>query len=171
MLTKLVTEYVDVVWRSLRRFGVREADVDDATQRVFMIANEKLSKIEPGRERAFLIGIAARVASHARRSYQRHNQAEQRMSATLYASNPDPEELTQQLEARVLLDRVLDRLPQELRAVFVLFELEELSVDEIATCLGLPRGTAGTRLRRSRELFHQYATLLAAERGEGLDHG
>lgn len=170
-LRRLVTEHVDVVWRSLRRFGVRPADVDDATQRVFMIVNEKLAKIEQGRERAFLIGIAARVASHARRAYQRHDQAEMHLSAGLDAANPNPEELTQQLEARALLDRVLDRMPEELRAVFVLFELEELSVDEIARCLGLPRGTVATRLRRSRDLFHQRANLLAAQNGKGLDHG
>jgi len=131
-LAQLVNEHLDFVWRSLRRFGVREADVDDATQRVFLIANDKLAKIEPGRERSFLIGIAARVASHARRTYQRRDLAEQRLSTTPHPANPDPEELTQRLEAREVLDRVLDAMPAELRAVFVLFELEELSVDEIA---------------------------------------
>ena len=57
-------------------------DVDDATQRVFLIANQKISKIQPGRERSFLVGVAARVASHARRAYHRREQGEQRWGAT-----------------------------------------------------------------------------------------
>ena len=160
-LTKLLAENLDFVWRTLRRFGVREADVDDATQRVFLIANDKLAQVEVGRERAFLVGIATRIASHARRSYQRRELLEQRLSNSLQPANPDPEELTQRLQARELLDRALDGMPEELRAVFVLFELEELSVDEIARLLTLPRGTAATRLRRAREVFRACAAALA----------
>lgn len=162
-LSGLVHEHLDFVWRSLRRFGVREADVDDATQRVFLVANEKLARIEDGREKAFLIGTAARIAAHVRRAYKRRDAAEVRFSAAPPPSVPDPEELTQRREDRELLDRVLDRMPEELRAVFVLFELEELSVDEIARLLTLPRGTAATRLRRSREVFHDSAKAVAAE--------
>ncbi len=162
-LAKLVSEHLDFVWRSLRRFGVREADVDDAAQRVFLVANDKLSKIEAGRERAFLIGIATRIASHARRGYQRRELLEMRLSSSPHPANPDPEELTQQLQARELLDRALDGMQDDLRAVFVLFELEELSVDEIARLLSLPRGTAATRLRRAREVFHERARLVALE--------
>ena len=163
-LEKLVTEHLDFVWRSLRRFGVRESEVDDATQRVFMIAADKLSKIESGRERSFLIGTAARIASHARRGYQRRDLAELRLSSNPRPPNPDPEELAQRREARELLDRVLDGMPEELRAVFVLFELEELSVDEVAEVLTLPRGTVATRLRRSREVFQRLARLLAGDK-------
>lgn len=166
-LSGLVHEHLDFVWRSLRRFGVREADVDDATQRVFLVANEKLERIEDGREKAFLIGTAARVAAHVRRAYKRRDAAEVRFSAAPPPSVPDPEELTQRREDRELLDRVLDRMPEELRAVFVLFELEELSVDEIARLLTLPRGTAATRLRRSREVFHESAKAVASELGGG----
>jgi len=162
-LSGLVHEHLDFVWRSLRRFGVREADVDDATQRVFLVANEKLARIEDGREKAFLIGTAARVAAHVRRAYKRRDAAEVRLSAAPPPAVPDPEELTQRREDRELLDRVLDRMPEELRAVFVLFELEELSVDEIARLLTLPRGTAATRLRRSREVFHESAKAVASE--------
>lgn len=165
-LRTLVVEHLDFVWRSLRRLGVLSGDVDDATQRVFLIANQKISKIQPGRERSFLVGVAARVASHARRAYQRRELGEQRWSTIPRESEPDPEELTQKLEARALLDRVLDGMPEDLRAVFVLFELEEMSTDQIASCLSLPRGTVATRLRRAREVFHAQARLAKAECGE-----
>ena len=79
-LRELVAEHLDFVWRSLRRFGVPPGDVDDAAQQVFLIANEKSGKIRRGSERSFLVGVALRVASHARRSF-----------ATLCCSSPpDP---------------------------------------------------------------------------------
>lgn len=161
-LRNLVTEHLDFVWRSLRRFGVPAADVDDATQQVFLIVNDKLSRIHPGSERSFLVGVATRVASHVRRSYHRREAAELRLSVNPHEATPNPEELTQRLEARALLDRVLDGMPEELRAVFVLFELEELSIDQTASLLILPRGTVATRLRRAREVFHEQAKLVGA---------
>jgi RNA polymerase sigma-70 factor (ECF subfamily) len=161
-LRQLVADHLDFVWRSLRRFGVPQADVDDATQQVFLIANDKLSRIHPGSERSFLVGVATRVASHVRRSYHRREAAEQRLSVNPHDTTPDPEQLAQRLEARALLDKVLDGMPEELRAVFVLFELEELSIDQTASLLILPRGTVATRLRRAREVFHEQAKLVGA---------
>jgi RNA polymerase sigma-70 factor (ECF subfamily) len=161
-LRQLVADHLDFVWRSLRRFGVPPADVDDATQQVFLIANEKLPRINPGSERSFLVGVATRVASHVRRSYHRREAAELRLSVNPLEGTPNPEELTQRLEARTLLDQVLDAMPEELRAVFVLFELEELSIDQTASLLLLPRGTVATRLRRAREVFHEQAKLVGA---------
>lgn len=161
-LRALVAEHLDFVWRSLRRFGVPAADVDDATQQVFLIANDKLPKILPGSERSFLVGVATRVASHVRRSYHRREAAELRLSVNPLEQTLNPEELAQRLEARTLLDRVLDAMPEELRAVFVLFELEELSIDQTASLLILPRGTVATRLRRAREVFHEQAKLVGA---------
>jgi RNA polymerase sigma-70 factor (ECF subfamily) len=167
---KLVSDHLDFVWRSLRRFGVPAAEVDDATQQVFLVANDKLSSIRSGSERSFLIAVATRVASHARRSNVRREAARQRFSESPPALDaaPSPEHLMQRLEARDLLDRVLDQMPADLRSVFVLFELEELSVDEVASLLGLPRGTVATRLRRARVVFREEATALN-ERGRGRE--
>lgn len=156
---KLVTDHLAFVWRSLRRFGVRPADVDDATQRVFLIANDKLSSIRPGSERSFLVAVAMRVASHTRRSNQRREAAHQNWFES-QSGAPAPEGPARQAEARDLLDRVLDKMPDDLRSVFVLFELEELTVDEVAALLGLPRGTVATRLRRARVVFQKQAKAL-----------
>lgn len=164
---KLVVDHLDFVWRSLRRFGVPSAEVDDATQQVFLIANDKLALIRAGSERSFLIAVAAKVASNARRAQQRRENAQNLMLQTSNEVPLDPEDLAQQLEARDLLDRVLDKMPADLRSVFVLFELEELSVDEIAQMLTLPRGTAASRLRRARMVFHEAAKSLQELRRDG----
>jgi RNA polymerase sigma-70 factor (ECF subfamily) len=156
---KLVYEHLAFVWRTLRRFGVQAADVDDATQRVFMIANDKLDRIRQGSERSFLVAVAMRVASHTRRANQRREAAHQRWFEA-QANVPPAEGPANQTEARDLLDRVLDKMPDNLRSVFVLFELEELTVDEVAAVLSLPRGTVATRLRRARMVFQEHAKRL-----------
>jgi RNA polymerase sigma-70 factor (ECF subfamily) len=157
--SKLVSDHLAFVWRSLRRFGVGSADVDDATQRVFLIANEKLESIRAGSERSFLIAVAMRVASHTRRANQRREAAQQRWFESQVTA-PVPEGPARRAEARDMLDRVLDKMPADLRSVFVLFELEELTVDEVAALLRLPRGTVATRLRRARMVFREQARLL-----------
>lgn len=163
---KLVRDHIDFIWRSLKRLGVPPAEVDDATQQVFLIASEKMANIRLGSERAFLLAVAGRVASHARRADQRRRAAQQRLSeAPPPPATPDPEHLTQNMQARDLLDRVLSYMPDEVRAVFVLFELEELSINEVAELLGIPRGTAATRLRRGRIIFHERAQSLQRCRG------
>lgn len=156
---KLVYEHLAFVWRTLRRFGVRPLDVDDATQRVFLIANDKRASIRPGSERSFLVAVAMRVASHTRRANHRREAAQQRWFE-FQASVPAPDGPARQAEARDLLDRILDKMPDNLRSVFVLFELEELTIDEIAALLGLPRGTVATRLRRARMVFQEQAKSL-----------
>jgi RNA polymerase sigma-70 factor (ECF subfamily) len=156
---RLVSDHLAFVWRSLRRFGVQLADVDDAAQRVFLIANDKLVSIRPGSERSFLLAVAMRVASHTRRANQRREAAHQRwFESQAYTSAPEGP--IRQAEARDLLDRVLDNMPDELRSIFVLFELEQLTVDEVAKLLALPRGTVATRLKRARLLFHKQARSL-----------
>lgn len=142
------------VWRLLRRLGLPEADADDAAQQVFAVACRRVSTIEPGRGRAFLYGCALRMAAKWRESQQ------QRVQPTTTGELddvddevPSLEELVERRKARVLLDGILDRMPSDLRVVFVLFEFEELDSHEIAALLEIPRGTVASRLRRAREDF------------------
>src|SRR4051812_16425864 len=62
------------VLRTLRRFGVRADDVEDAAQRVFLTAANRIEDITVGAERAFLYGVAIREAGHVRRSYRRRRE-------------------------------------------------------------------------------------------------
>ncbi len=145
----------DFIWRSVRRLGVCESGADDAAQEVFFVASRRLDDIADGSERAFLFGTAMRVASDARRAQARRARTQGDGDAIDDAASaiPDPEALTDQKRARELLDRAIDALPLELRAVFVLFELEGASMTEIASWLDLPQGTVASRLRRAREEF------------------
>lgn len=151
----------DFVWRTLRRFGVQEAGVDDAAQEVFVVVARKLASIEAGQERSFLFGIARRVAADARRARARAMPALERSAQAPAASVQSPEAVTLVHEARALLDQVLNAMSDDERAVFVLFELEELSKSEVARCLGIPEGTVASRFRRAREIFLTHTRALA----------
>lgn len=166
-------QHYDVVWRSLRRFGVAPDEVDDAAQEVFIVAARRLEDIELGKERSFLFSTAMRVASDARRARaRRHATASDGPDALAEVSDPHPtaDELTDQLRARELLDQVLDTMSDDQRAVFVLFELEGLTMSAIADDLQLPSGTVASRLRRAREHYQRQVERLRAtlERTEAV---
>lgn len=154
-LRALIATQFDFVWRSLRRLGVPEAHADDACQQVWLVVSRKLESVEPAHERSFLFGTALRVASDARRSARRRPEDLGREEAPIddVDPSPAPDEQLDAARARAELDSVLLELPMELRAVFVLFEMEELSSPEIARMLDLPVGTVASRLRRAREAF------------------
>lgn len=163
-LRALVEEHLAFLWRSMVRLGVPRADADDAVQQVFLVAARKLPEIEPGRERAFLFGAAFRIANRARRTLHRRREVLEGEPAEQAAPEPDPEELLDRARARAALDAILDTMPLELRAVFVLFELEQLTISEIAPMLELPPGTAASRLRRAREHFQAAVKRIEARR-------
>ena len=153
-------EYASV-WRLLRRFGVQPSRLDDSAQEVFWVAARRIQDIEPGKERAFLYGVALRVASNAARRQKVALPLSDGSDVDAISDpQPTPEACLEHRQARQVLDDVLDRMPVELRTVFVLFELEELPVQDIAELEGIPLGTASSRLRRAREEFSAIARRL-----------
>jgi RNA polymerase sigma-70 factor, ECF subfamily len=148
-LRSIVTEQFDFTWRSLRRLGVAPGDVDDAAQQVFIVMSRRLADVPFGRERAFLFSTAVRVASDARRTYRRRHESPDAELGDTPDSAPSPDDLVDQRRARVLLTQLLEEMPMDLRTVFVLFELEQMSRTEVARVLGMPAGTVASRLSRS----------------------
>lgn len=150
---QLAVAQMDFVWRCLRRLGVIEADADDALQQVLLVAHAKLLLIPEGRERAFLFATAARIAANARRSVRRREAAMEQAAIRPKEPQVDQESLSEQLRARATLDEVLAELPEDLRQVFVLFEIEEIAIKDMSEMLELPIGTVGSKLRRARKAF------------------
>jgi RNA polymerase sigma-70 factor (ECF subfamily) len=152
-LRTMLDEHFDFIWRQLRRFGLSADHADDAAQQVFFIASRKLGAIAIGSERSFLFGTAMRVASDLRRSASYRREIAHEDPAGAIAAGDAPDELLDRQRARALLDTVLESLEADLRTVFILFELEEMTTSEIAALLELPQGTVASRLRRAREEF------------------
>jgi RNA polymerase sigma-70 factor (ECF subfamily) len=160
-----VRDHYDFIWRTLRRLGVPPALVDDATQKVFWVATRKLQQADVVKERPFLFAIALRVAGDERRSLRRHPEVSDEGACDAARDEaPPPDELVEQRQARALLDQILEDMPFELRVVFVLFELEEMSTAEIAALLEIPSGTVASRLRRGREAFEDHVARFRARR-------
>ena len=169
-LREVVIAHHGVLWRALRRLGVAAADVDDALQNVFLVAARKLGGVPVEGERAFLYGVAVRVAANARRGERRHTEVfADAPHAEARADAPAPDELLVQREMRRLLDVALDEMPFELRTIFVLLELEELSTAEVAELIGVPQGTVASRMRRARERFSEIARRLRAKAARGRE--
>jgi RNA polymerase sigma-70 factor (ECF subfamily) len=152
-LAALVENEIDFVGRLLRHGGATEAEVDDLVQMVFQVLSQRLGDIEPGKERAFLAQTAVRLAANARRGHARSREVAMDQLPEVADLAASPEELSDKRRALVLLDRVLEAMDLDLRAVFVLYEIEEMTVAEIAAALQIPPGTAASRLRRAREEF------------------
>jgi RNA polymerase sigma-70 factor (ECF subfamily) len=162
-LRTLFVTYYPSIWRLLRRFGVQAAQLDDATQEVFWVAARRLVDIQPDREHSFLYGVALRVASsEVRRQRAAAPVVDLREVPSIADDRPSPEEQLADRQARQLLDDVLNRMPLDLRTVFVLFEIEGLEIRQVAEIEEIPIGTAGSRLRRAREEFSAIAKRVRA---------
>jgi RNA polymerase sigma-70 factor (ECF subfamily) len=164
-VSELVRAEFRFVWRLLRRLGLSAGDADDAAQQVFLVAAQRFADLLPGRERSFLYTTALHVASKSRRSVERRREDLGSDVEPDPEGAPSVEELLDRRRARELLDSLLDTLPLELRAVLVLHEIDELSAAEIADVVGVPIGTAASRLRRARELFGARLRRLEARLG------
>jgi RNA polymerase sigma-70 factor (ECF subfamily) len=154
-LARVLRDQYDFVWRSLRRLGVPASDAEDVAQETFMTLSRRLSDVKTGSERAFLYRTAVNHASHVHRSRARRRETSEAELDEAPASGRTPEDLLAGARARALCHELLDELNLDQRAVFVLFELEEMTMAEIAEMLELPMGTVASRLRRGREAFKE----------------
>jgi RNA polymerase sigma-70 factor (ECF subfamily) len=129
-------------------------------QRVFMALSNRLDDVRVGAEKAFLVQTALNMAAHSRRTAARRRE-------TLTGCPPEvgdlaagPEEMAERQQVRRILDQILCAMDADLRAVFVLFELEEMTAVEIASILEIPTGTVASRLRRARSDFRERVVML-----------
>ena len=160
-LRGMVDRYLHFVARVLRNAGTPEAEVDDDVQRTFIAVANRLDDVRPEAEKSFLLQTALRMAAHARRTLARRREVHD-SDAQLRIQTPlQPEQMLDQKRARELLDEVLAEMSLELRTVFVLYELEELSMTEIAATLRIPQGTVASRLRRARADFRDRVRALS----------
>ncbi len=151
------------VARLLRRMGVAESDVDDAWQEVFVVVHQKLAEFE-GRSqvRTWLYGICLRTAAaFRRRAPARREVPTEDVPEVLAFGTPEGELADKQ--ALSLLDRAVLTLDDDKRAVFVLYEVEELTMAQVAEIVGCPLQTAYSRHKAAREVV--LASLRRA--GEG----
>jgi RNA polymerase sigma-70 factor (ECF subfamily) len=144
---------LDYVWNALRRLGVREADLDDEVNEVFLRVHRQLAQYDPSRPvRPWLFAFAARVAA-AHRRLSRNRLEIPGLPADVLDPAPSAHEHLEQSEVRATVLAGLDALDQDKREVFVAVEIEGHSGPEVADALGVSVNTVYSRLRLAREEF------------------
>jgi RNA polymerase sigma-70 factor (ECF subfamily) len=159
-LRQLVDDHVGLVARILRNAGTAEADVEDDVQRVFITLANRLDDVRVGAEKSFLIQTSLNMAAHARRTAARRREIVTDRPPDMVDSFAGPEEMAHRGQARQALDRILTQMDGDLRAVFTLYEFEEMTTAEIAALLDIPSGTVASRLRRARADFRERVAML-----------
>jgi RNA polymerase sigma-70 factor (ECF subfamily) len=156
----LFDAHAPFVWRALLALGVGDGDVADASQQVFLVLHRKLGQLEPGcSPRTFMYGICLRVAADYRKRKRRRHE---HLVADLpeVACRPTQEDRAWQQQSLQRLRVALDELDPGQREVFVLYEIEELPMVEVARAVGRSLQTAYWRLYAARKTV---ATALGAE--------
>lgn len=144
----VVREHTDFVWRVLGHLGLSEAQLDDASQEVFLIVLRQLPAFEARSSlRTWIYGICRNVAQRTRLRRRREVDSSE-LSEPSAAPTQDRELWLKQAHAQLVL--ALDGLDAEQRAVFVLYEIEELPIEEIAAAQQTPITTCYSRLQIAR---------------------
>ena len=147
-------QYGQFIWKTLYRMGVPTADLPDAMQEVLLVVHRRLDSYDRrSKLTTWLFGIGLRVAATARRKRLRRRETDLEpidhwVGVTEAAQT---ERLVTEKDAQWRLERVLDSLEPEQRALFSFYEIEEMSCASIAELLEIPVGTVHSRLSKLRE--------------------
>jgi RNA polymerase sigma-70 factor (ECF subfamily) len=138
------------IGRTLRYLGVRESHVEDACQEVFVVIHRRLGEVRAGEPvRAWVRQICVYVANNHRRTLRRRREEVVADPPDVEAPPPQQGEVERrQLRQRLLV--ALDTCSEEQRDVFVLYEIEQLTMHEVAAALGCALPTAYSRLYAAR---------------------
>lgn len=156
----------DWVWQTLRRLGVAPRHLPDVTHDVFVVVHRRAQTYDPSRPlRPWLFGVAYRVArDHLNLARNRHESVEE--SVEVEDPQPGQEQHVARSQARDLIHAALQRVELEKRVVFILHDIDEQPMSEIASALEVPAKTLYARLKVAREQFTAAVRRLRLERGE-----
>lgn len=161
---ELFREHAPHAGRALRNLGVSEADLPDALQEAFLVVHRRLPDFRgESTLRTWIYGICLRVAgAHRKKPHRRREVALE--EAPDQATSRTPHDDAEHRQALGRLDEALDGLDDDKRAVFVLYEIEELTLAEIAAAIGAPIPTVYSRLQAARRTVEAaFASDRAAE--------
>ncbi len=168
-LDVLYRAHAPVVARWASRLAGPSADVEDLVQEIFLVVERRLSEFRgEAKVTTWLYRITERVVLDARRrdrfrrwfSRARSHDIERALSSP----QSTPVDALERRESSEQVYRILDRMPDKYRTVMILFELEEMSGEEIAAFTGLNPATVWVHLHRARTRFlHEMKRALGRE--------
>ena len=137
----------------VRRYAARNcraADIDDAVQETLMLLYRRVGTLRAVTSfSAWLFAVARRACLRLlRRSVGMADAPAEDTEARLAQSRPE--------DLRIDLSRAIQSLPEHYREVILLRDIEELSIDEFASALGLSRESVKARIHRARIMIREY---------------
>ncbi|MDF2692623.1 MAG: polymerase sigma factor RpoE [Labilithrix sp.] len=163
---KVFQTYFHFVCVTLLRLGVRERDVEDVAQDLFVAVHRKLDAYDTSRPiQLWLYGFCLRAASTYRRLARNHRLVH--MDTDVEAPDPDAsaDDKIAAGQNRRFLFAALDELDDGRREVFVMHDLDEIPAAQIAEMLTIPLNTVYSRVRHAREDLRKIMTRMRAARG------
>lgn len=178
VLRMMMQRYNRTLYRTARSILKDDAEAEDAVQESYLLAYRAMGGFRgDAKLSTWLVRIVVnetlgrmRKRTHRAEVIQMNGETEQNSEAAEAnlgeASTEQPENSALRAETRRLIEAKIDLLPDGFRAVFVLRALEEMTVEEVAVCLGIPQATVRTRYFRAKGLLRE---ALAREIDFSLD--
>jgi RNA polymerase sigma-70 factor (ECF subfamily) len=156
-LVDVFRELAPFVRRAARHLGAPVSDLDDVCQEVFIVVHRRLPTYDASQSlRGWVWGILSNVVrSHRRRAYRRYETPSE-WPPERESTRAAPDEDAAHRQAIAKLERFVASLDADKRTVFVLSELEEMAMHEVATIAGCPVNTAYSRLRAARAALERF---------------
>jgi len=147
--------YAEFVWLTLQRLGVRDSDIEDLLQEVFVVVHRRLDSFDGSAKMStWLFGICMRIAAaYHRRAFRRRERTVAQVPDRAAPGDENPERAAVTRQAQERLHAALDLMDLEKRAIFVMFEIDEVPCETIAEMLSIPIGTVYSRLHTARQAF------------------
>jgi RNA polymerase sigma-70 factor (ECF subfamily) len=159
--------YFNFVWSSAGHLGAPKDAIDDLVQDVFLVIHDRLHTLQrPEALRSWIYGIVRRTISDHRRARRTRETLGATLGAEPKPSHPSPLDVTEMNSDLAILKGILASLDEQKREIFVMVEVLEMSVPEVAQAIEIPLNTAYSRLRNAREAFNQALALLESREKE-----
>ncbi len=160
----LVDRYADMAFETALRIVRSHEEAEEAAQEAFVKAWKALPRFrEEARFSTWLYRIVTRSALDRARTMKTRGEREMRLEPTHLESLPSAEDEGKRLTDLMVLERILEELSPESRAVVTLYYLRDLPVNEVAEILEMPKGTVKTHLHRSRATLRNAWLRLSGE--------
>jgi RNA polymerase sigma-70 factor (ECF subfamily) len=163
--------YFAFVWRAVANRGVPHSAMDDVVQEVFLVVHRKLDEFE-GRStlRTWLGGIVRRVVADHMKKRGNRATGQEAVEDHPFESTEDPAAELERRTAAALVASLLEKLSAVQREVFVLYELQQLTMREIAELTHTNENTVQTRLKAARAAFQRTLERHRAANALGRDN-
>jgi RNA polymerase sigma-70 factor (ECF subfamily) len=136
---------------AFRHFGSFRGDSALSTWLARIVVNEAYRRLRKQKRDATVVAFD----SHQRATHDGDNGQPASEKDMVDERTEGPEAAAMRGELRAMIEGRIDSLPEQFRTVFVLRDVQELSVEETAHCLDIPEATVSTRAFRARALLRE----------------